>query len=315
MTYHIVFDLGGTTFRSALMQTLGNDLNILYSEYTSSLRGLATISKYLELNCAKIKARFSSHLDQDLRYILSMPGNIQDGYLLPDSGRQLESVTDEFQGLHISAFTSWDSSLNWSVFNDAETQTIGGIYQLLKTDKYLPLLLNKLVLYVGPGTGLGGGFAYVDDDGNSRLFTDGHIYDICLNEGTVMAEDLVSGRAFYERTGISPIDLVSSEALLNEHIPIINDMGQSIAELIYLLKSKQVRKWNPVNQWTELDCEKASDVDTVILGGSMGTKAPFATYLFNSIEQGLAGYSISMPVLQLPNSDDAAFYGAVLRAS
>ena len=169
MTYYIVFDLGGTTFRSALMKKTDSKLSIINSDFTASLRGLSTVSDYLETNCKKIKAGILDGVDPDLCYVLSMPGNIQDGYLLPGSGRQLEAVSDEFQGLHVSAFTAWDKSLEWSIFNDAETQTIGGIYQLLNTKKYFSLLLNKHILYVGPGTGLGGGLAYVDDNGDLEI--------------------------------------------------------------------------------------------------------------------------------------------------
>src|SRR6185295_6649283 len=74
---------------------------------------------------------------------------------------------------------------------------------------------GKKVAYIGPGTGLGGGFAFVDGNGRIEFKTDGHIYDVVLSDApefsvhyagrrltiplnTRRAEDLYSGRAVGE---------------------------------------------------------------------------------------------------------------------
>ena len=88
-----------------------------------------------------------------------------------------------------------------------------GLESLLKGE-YSALLSGKKAAYIAPGTGLGGGFCEISEDGEIEFITDGQIFDLVLgpefefkfrHDGRDMridmkgtAEDIFSGRAIKE---------------------------------------------------------------------------------------------------------------------
>ena len=100
---------------------------------------------------------------------------------------------------------------------------------------------GQLVLYVGPGTGLGGAVLMVGDDPNQiEPVTDGHIYDIMIDDGAGnigMAEDLVSGRAVIEQCGVSGSEINADDELWALHQPSVVKMGDAMVRLIQTLTS------------------------------------------------------------------------------
>ncbi len=99
------------------------------------------------------------------------------------------------------------------VNNDAIAQMGFGLADLMNKEEG-KLLKGGKVAYIGPGTGLGGGFATISEDGNIEYLTDGQFFDMVIKRGIVkkflvkgkeveiklggMAEDVYSGRAVKE---------------------------------------------------------------------------------------------------------------------
>ncbi len=144
------------------------------------------------------------------------PGRLVDGVIQPGSAANLGDKRHEFDGVNPARELEARLRVKVNVVNDAIAQMGFGLKALFESGKAGELRGRK-VCYVGPGTGLGGGFCQVRDDLSLDIYTDGHIYDIMLPgfdgrvhmkfkcDGAVYearlpyerakAEDLLSGRA------------------------------------------------------------------------------------------------------------------------
>lgn len=82
--------------------------------------------------------------------------------------------------------------------NDAVAQMRFGLEVLLADPAVRSHLLGETVVYLGPGTGMGGGVARVGRGGDVTTITDGHLFDMQLpgyRDGTLTAEELFTGPA------------------------------------------------------------------------------------------------------------------------
>jgi len=144
------------------------------------------------------------------------PGRLVDGIIQPGSAANLGVSRHEFDGVNPARELEERLRVKVNVVNDAIAQMGFGLKALFESGKS-DELRGRRVCYVGPGTGLGGGFCQVKDDLSLDIYTDGHIYDIMLPgfDGRVhlkfkcdggdyearlpyeraKAEDLLSGRA------------------------------------------------------------------------------------------------------------------------
>ena len=85
--------------------------------------------------------------------------------------------------------------------NDAVAQMRFGIDALLHDAAVRSHLLGQTVVYLGPGTGMGGGVARIDCAGQVTVMTDGHLFDLRLpgvGDGTLTAEEVFTGPAIAE---------------------------------------------------------------------------------------------------------------------
>lgn len=140
------------------------------------------------------------------------PGRLVGGRIASGTAGNLGS---SFDGLsHEKEFRKRLNQDVW-VINDAVAQMGAGLYNLLKKPGAAEKLRGQRVCYVGPGTGLGGGFCKVGEDLLLEYYTDGHIYDMLIpgytgnityeftlsgelhtiNLDVRFAEDVLSGRA------------------------------------------------------------------------------------------------------------------------
>lgn len=109
------------------------------------------------------------------------PGRLVDGKIAPGTAGNLGK---SFDG--ISPEEELSKRLNQDVraVNDAIAQMGAGLNTLLGIAGIGDKLKGHRVCYIGPGTGLGGGFGRVNDDFSLDYFTDGHIFDILMPQYT-----------------------------------------------------------------------------------------------------------------------------------
>ncbi|MCK4881467.1 MAG: hypothetical protein KAS92_00415, partial [Candidatus Omnitrophica bacterium] len=135
--------------------------------------------------------------------------------MAPGSAANLGINKSDFDGINMDEEFTKRLGVKTVVRNDALAQMGFGLQALLDSEDTRKILTGKKVAYIGPGTGLGGAFGQIDNDGNVEYYTDGHIYDLKIEDGmelviniegsetvtiplTGMAEDVFSGRAIQE---------------------------------------------------------------------------------------------------------------------
>ena len=134
---------------------------------------------------------------------LAHPGRfLPDGHLARGSTLNLGPQPDAFDGRNPARELT--QRLDAKVFaeNDATAQMRYGLHELLRDPEILAVLLNETVVYLGPGTGLGGGVATISADGAVTTRTDGHLFDVQVpgvGDGTRIAEELFSGPVIAQR--------------------------------------------------------------------------------------------------------------------
>ena len=153
-----------------------------------------------------------------------------------------------------------------------------------------------------------------------EFFSDGHIYDILLDntnkstETYLQAENLISGRAFFEQYGISSKEVNESTILLKKYKNEIEKMGNHLAQLIIKINSGHFKKKNTKNNWPIKDLEKVKDTTTFLLGGSLGSEGEFSKILLNSTRAYLQVLGLDhIDILKVKDSNKAALLGAFLK--
>jgi len=118
--------------------------------------------------------------------------------------------------------------------NDAIAQMLLGVHTLLG-DSSQTLPQNKSIGYIGPGTGLGGGFCVINSDKTISIITDGHIFDIILSSGSEKKE--VSFKIAQETISIAfPDNPTSAETLFS---------GNAISFLLTQINEQMVALHHP----------------------------------------------------------------------
>ena len=147
-----------------------------------------------------------------------------------------------------------------------------------------------------------------DDPSNYEIITDGHIFDIIVTSHTqrIPAEDILSGRGIFERTGITAKDLNERDEYWNRHQAVVDDCADCITQLIHHIQHQTVTKAMVHQEWSAADMAQASSFGVVVLGGSIGTQGRMGQRLLASVQQSFNG-----PVIQSPDPVTAALMGAV----
>lgn len=204
--------------------------------------------------------------------------------------------------------------------NDAIAQFSAGLSHVLKDPHFRPQMLNQKVAYIGPGTGLGGGFGYVNQSGHPTYYTDGHIYDIrmtTLSGDTVKAEDLFSGRAFHELTGHSAKDVNTNPMLLEKFKSKIQLMGIYMAKIIEVIYDGSIQKVNPQDNWPVEDIDLVKGTHIYLIGGSLGTQGIMGQWIIDTAMSELRQTGIQESIILIPihQAQHAAILGAAQFAS
>lgn len=127
------------------------------------------------------------------------PGRfLPDGRLARGTTPNLGRQPNEFDGAAPARELEHRLGLPVVAENDAVAQMRFGLRELLRDPAAGPRLLGETIVYLGPGTGMGGGVARVGADGTVTPVTDGHLFDLHLpgyGEDLLTAEELFTGPA------------------------------------------------------------------------------------------------------------------------
>jgi len=206
-------------------------------------------------------------------------GKIVEGVIAKGTTPQLGAILDDFDirtaiqneiRKHLPKFSV-------VVRNDALAQLYYGIHHFVKDPSLSSRIIGHRVGYIGPGTGLGGGFARVNRRRNEQgldveFLTDGHIGDIIFEEDgqRKLTEDhMLSGRYIYDRTG-KPAFEISQR--LNDYTSIVEELGRNLGKIIEALFNGQIRKARETTNWSKDDIKSVKGIKFYIIGGSIGTK-------------------------------------------
>ncbi len=131
------------------------------------------------------------------------PGRfLPNGTLARSTTPNLGTSPDQFDGLHPVHELERRLGAHVVAENDAIAQMRFGLDLLLRNSQIRPLLVDHTVVYLGPGTGMGGGVAQVSRDGAVTPVTDGHFFDMQVSgyeDGTLTTEELLTGPAIARR--------------------------------------------------------------------------------------------------------------------
>ena len=127
------------------------------------------------------------------------PGRfLPDGTLARGTTPNLGTAPGQFDGCSPSRELGQRLQVRVIAENDAVAQMRFGLDLLLRDAAIRLRLLGETVIYIGPGTGMGGGVARVGRDGAVTPVTDGHFFDLQVpgyGDGTLTAEELLTGPA------------------------------------------------------------------------------------------------------------------------
>lgn len=249
--------------------------------------------------------------------LIGCPGNIRHGTIAPGSAQNLGTFPGEFDDFNL--LQALQSSIPVHIFNDATAQMAGG-YALLRDT--LPGVCS--IGYIGPGTGLGGGFARIDDAGIHPV-TDGHVFDIFLSRlgrerkiskfnipEYAIAEDLLSGRAFLAQTGHLASD---ANKTTEQYHPLMLEWGHTLALLIRTLRHGTLTKKPSSPPWSADDIAFVKTVSHYLIGGGLGTSHPFGDWMLRSARDLLAIWQIPVTLLPIPDTRMAGLLGLPLLLS
>lgn len=299
MTY-LCIDIGGTKLSWGV-----SDGDKLYAVQT------APVAKGIPGLLSQLQGCINMSQSSDSRGLLiGTPGNLIKGYIAPGSAENLGTFPGEFD--HFSLVTALQPYIKTPihVFNDAQAQLAGAYLQLRHQ-----LSGVTRIGYVGPGTGLGGGFADLQKGGYVPI-TDGHIFDILLPcpsghphyPGRDTAENLLSGRAFRERTGNFAHTVAVNAP--NSYRPLIREFGQTLATLITHLRTGNLEKTtNKI--WSKKEIQFVQGVTHYLIGGGLGTAAPFGAWLIADAQNYLQLWKEDITLIPIPNVREAGLLGLV----
>lgn len=250
---------------------------------------------------------------------MGSPGNILRGVIKAGTTPQLGPAFDNFsieKGLAKSFKKFWKvDDLQVVVKNDALAQMAFSIFELAKDKKNVERLDGNRLCYIGPGTGLGGGFAWLTTENELPkldFFTDGHIGDIIVghDEGgnPLWAEfEYISGLFIAKRTsGLTGVDLAND---IEKHRPLIEEMGANLGKIIEMIHLGNIYKARATTFWTDQDRESVKGINYFIIGGSIGSKGEMGKIIRKMAQNYLASHLKDSEIELIPIPTDSANAG------
>ena len=264
MSHAIALDVGGTTTTLGFIHEENQTID--YAVTVDTAPGLDKFPVFLK-NLVKKHSKLalqSRILTKPMLYV-GLPGNFEPGSdICPTFGsaRQLILKNEEFPTESITDWLMQHFPKGMGLFgvNDALAQAVGAMQAQWFDD-----FKGKVMVYLGPGTGLGGAILKLGDDPNMfEVITDGHLYDICvtIRGQKSMAEDVLSGRGFLSNPVVAK-DLSERDDCWNQHPCIVDDCSAVAIQIIHDIQHQRVVKTDHRNQWLQTDMARISDVHYV----------------------------------------------------
>lgn len=279
------------------------------------------------------------------------PGRfLQNGTLARSTTPNLGTSPDQFDGLHPAHELERRLDVRVIAENDAIAQMRFGLDLLLRDPQIRPQLLRQTVVYLGPGTGMGGGVAQVDQEGTVRPVTDGHFFDMQVSgyeDGTLTTEELLTGPAIARRVVEANATLTPpvhparggrlDELLLDSEAPspqravaqrIADHAGDILACIIETIASGRIVKVRlemaangqirrhinePDRAWSAEDQALVRGVRRVIFGGFVGCSLGLGARVRQRALEALRTRGLpDVQIFQIPaTSGDAGVLGIV----
>lgn len=203
-------DIGGTKVAGGIISPeLTGDAMILHKHTVEFKRGKEALQQSIKELLGTVKAwGDEQELTLSSTICVGTAGNISPDLpvVLSGSAVNLGLYPEEFDNVNMEDLLkdAVNQDYSFRVCNDGCCQLAGGV-RYVKESLDFNAILNKKVAYIGPGTGLGGAFATVTENGLD-YYTDGHIYDmeiINYKQQPIFAEGVFSGTGFKNMHHIS----------------------------------------------------------------------------------------------------------------
>ena len=352
----IGIDIGGTKTKLGVVRVAASGLMmhriVLEQEIPTPKESPETF--YDHIAAAVLHLRTSaSQPSQTVLPIIAMahPGRfLPDGRLARGTTPNLGTAAGQFDGIDPAAELS--RRLGWRVVaeNDAIAQMRYGLDVLLEDPAVRPQLLGETVVYLGPGTGMGGGVARVNGQGKVTPVTDGHFFDMQIpgyEDGSYTTEEIMTGPAIAKRVqeenrqlkaAIEParggtLDEILQGALAPpEHLAvarrIAEEHGKLLALTIMAIHAGQIRKVRlerttdgkvlrhvdePDRAWPEADRVLVRGVRRLIFGAFVGSSKGLGKLVRSTALEHLRRQGlVDIEIFQIPaTSADAGLLGIV----
>lgn len=348
-------DIGGTKIKVAAVELApdGADHRLLIADEVPTPR--TTPPVFYDRIADRIRTVRSSAQEagHDVQPVVSVahPGRfLPDGTLARATTPNIGTAPGQFDGVNPSAELRRRLHLEVLAENDAISQMRYGLAALLRDPSMRPHLVGETVVYLGPGTGMGGGVARIGRTGTVTPVTDGHLFDMQVpgvGDGTLTAEEVFTGPAIARRVTIAnemlspPIEPARGgrldEILCGAAAPashrqvaerIADEYGEVLAAIIHALHHGQVAKVRletlsdgrvlrhvdePDRAWSQADRAVVQGAKRFLFGGFVGSSRGLGTRIRERALERLAEQGITdVMIVPVPaTSGDAGVLGAV----
>ena len=317
----LAVDIGGTKIGYALFPIQGNalhDIPLFSSELPTPKGKEALLAALWELVRLSLEESVKKNLLVFPVISIGSPGRFigpEGTIIAKGSAENMSLVKGEFDGVNLSQEIKRGLPEDFTIIvnNDAVAQMAAGVNALLQDPVLKQQLAGQKVGYIGPGTGLGGGFGQLDNEGHLEVYSDGHIYDILIPfyGQSKRAEDVFSGRACLERTGLNAKNINHSEYLFQKYLWAVEEFGHALPLLIEKIYRGQFEKLDPEAQWPAEDMDRVRGTALYLIGGGMGTSSPMGSIIIQTAQHDLKEKGLDfIRLIPIPQAPLAALVGA-----
>jgi len=229
---------------------------------------------------------------------IGSPGHHIKGQIQPGTATNMGKTPEEFDNFNLKKTLKTKLNYNWHIENDAICQAVGALrLQEISSGKWI---------YLGPGTGLGGGIIRCQSKDTFKTIGNGHFFNYLLKidpedqyfsshhiKKRIMAEKAISGTALYHATSLSGEQIASNPTTILQHHHIFEVMGKYLLQLIIQLSKKYHTK-------------------NILIGGSLGTKPPLNILLLQPLQLAIITKQLDITIKVIENTTHAATLGALL---
>lgn len=315
----ISIDIGGTKTAFGVVNDTNKQVEVCFQDHIQTQRGLIGLKETVSFaikTCENWAKKHNAKLKETI--FIGSAGNFSKAnpnVILPGTAVHLGKIANEFDNCNLANLFQ-NACLNkyrFFIVNDGIAQLAGGLKLLFQSNDIKQKLCNQKVAYIGPGTGLAGGFAKLSKTGKPRFYTDGHIFDMeikHINGKLVGAESVYSGTGFYTEFGISTKELSENKNLFKTYLKHIEELGYYLAQItknIYLGSFKKLSHY----PWSKADYEAIKGTTHFILGGSLGVSGEMSSIILNKAQEHLKKDKLNVLFFKVPNPIQSALIAGV----